>query len=176
MLITGPPQEISVTMQDASLMTDWWISLPFTAVSFKTMQASSACAAITISLYAIYPGQCSMIAECRGTHSSISSDIPWLQVSSYTELKAFLYKFASRSCGAIARSALHMSMLGKANPPGDLVGPWLPRRPMIQAAVRLPSGALLSPEADLFVEQACLAVRFLHGSHVAVSHSAVWES
>jgi len=51
-----------------------------------------------------------------------------------------------------------MSMLGKANPPGDLVGPWLPRRPMIQAAVRLSSGALLSPETDLFVEQACLAV------------------
>lgn len=51
-----------------------------------------------------------------------------LQVASYAELKAFLYDFASRGCGAISRSALHMSLLGKANPPGDLVGPWLPRR------------------------------------------------
>ncbi|CAL5223000.1 g5447 [Coccomyxa viridis] len=80
------------------------------------------------------------------------------KVTSYTELKAFLCEFASRSCGAVARSALHMSLLGKANSPGDLVGPWLPRRPMMQAAVRLPSGVVLSPEADLFVEQACLAV------------------
>ncbi len=29
---------------------------------------------------------------------------------------------------------------------------------VLQAAVRLPSGVVLSPEADLFVEQACLAV------------------
>ena len=54
------------------------------------------------------------------------------QVTSYTELKAFLSDFASRSCGAIARSALHTSLSGKANAPGDLVGPWLPRRPMMQ--------------------------------------------
>ena len=53
-----------------------------------------------------------------------------MQVTSYAELKAFLYDFAARSCGAIARSALHMSLSGKGSPPGDLVGPWLPRRPM----------------------------------------------
>ena len=85
-----------------------------------------------------------------------------MQVTSYAELKAFLYDFASRSCGAIARSALHMSLSGKGSPPVDLVGPWLPRRPMLQAALKLPAEALLSPETDLFVEQACLAVSFCH--------------
>ena len=45
-----------------------------------------------------------------------------MQVTSYTELKAFLYEFASRSCGAIARSALHTSLLGKANSPRGLGG------------------------------------------------------
>ena len=79
-------------------------------------------------------------------------------MASYAELKAFLYDFAARGCGAIARSALHMSFSGKASPPGDLVGPWLPRRPMIQSAVGIPHGALLGAETDLFVEQACLAV------------------
>ena len=85
-----------------------------------------------------------------------------MQVTSYAELKAFLYDFAGRSCGAIARSALHMSLSGKGSPPGDLVGPWLPRRPMLQAALKLPAEALLSPETDLFIEQACLAVSFCH--------------
>lgn len=80
------------------------------------------------------------------------------QVGSYEELKAFLMDFSGRSCGAIPRSALHLAVSGKTTRLGEPTGPWLPRKPMLCSALRMPSSTLPSGDSALFVDQACLAV------------------
>jgi hypothetical protein len=85
--------------------------------------------------------------------------LPALQVSSYVELKAFLIRFAALSAGAIPRSALHMAVSGKApRGQGEVLGPWVPGPAMMCGAARLPAVGLPGPEAELFVQQAELAV------------------
>ena len=74
------------------------------------------------------------------------------------DLKAFLIRFADTSARAIPRSALHMAVSGKApRAQGEVLGPWVPCAGMVCGAARLPAG-LPGPEAELFVQQAELAV------------------
>ncbi|CAL8468026.1 g7565 [Coccomyxa elongata] len=81
-----------------------------------------------------------------------------VKVSSYEELKAFLTDFSRQPCSGIPRSALHLAISGKVTRPGEPLGPWLPRKPMLCAAMRMPSTALPCADASLFIDQACLAV------------------
>lgn len=73
-------------------------------------------------------------------------------------MKAFLVDFARQSCGAIPRSVLHLAISGKLARPGEPLGLWLPRKPMLAAALRLPSAVLPCADSVLFLDQACLAV------------------
>ena len=95
-------------------------------------------------------------AECAVQDSSMAEHV---QVSSYADLKAFLIRYADTSAGAIPRSALHMAVCGKAaRAQGEVPGPWVPCAGMICGAARLPASGLPGPEAELFVQQAELAV------------------
>lgn len=84
-----------------------------------------------------------------------------VQVATYEDLKAYLLNFGRTSCGAVPRSALHMAISGKAAAPAEPIGAWLPRRSMLCAALKLPAAGLPGQETELFVQQACLAVRIL---------------
>ncbi|KAK9867013.1 hypothetical protein WJX84_003646 [Apatococcus fuscideae] len=105
-------------------------------------------------------------------------------VTSLAQLKTFLMAYAKREAGALARSVLHWllrtsayivdapkpatapsskaGLSGRGLEPraGKALPPWVPQPRMLAAAVGLPpDGPTISPEVDMFVEQAVIAVQ-----------------